>query len=872
MKQKIIFFLSLFIFISSQAQTQFNLLSPKNFDENAGGFTASNGKLFLLTEKKILVSTDSGESWNFLKDINSGTEITSSDQLLFVVGKLGLVQKSTDNGQNWQTVNLNTTENLNNVFIFNDTVVIVGSRTVFRSNDKGINWTKTDLDIFQYDSVVKSYFISPEEAHFLTSYGDLYKTTNGGINSVQTYDNPYVATSVNGLYFYNSQIGFANAVNKLLKTTNGGQTWVLATSFGQAIDSQPLYSFFFTSPTTGFAVGQYGYIFKTTNGGNTWQRVSDVAYFAEDGNNLNKVYFANNIGYIIGDHGKILKSTNQGENWVSKDFSYDYVSDIQKTNNKVYVTSGKSFYSSTDEANWTKLGTPTVEASAPYIMDSQFMNDDLGYALVGNAGGTQFSKSTNGGVTWNLLDNTHLGFNKLHFFDTQNGLRYSEFGISLTKDGGTTWQNLHNFGFFNFKAVDENTAFGYNSSRIMKTTDKGVTWTLVKEAAYFSNMYFANELIGYYTEANKLYKTYNGGTSWELVKDFYSAYNLRLNFLNANEGIAFDYNGTSYQTFDGGINWNTVTVPKLTNFFAVGRNYYVAGANGIIYKSNSYTQDYSLKTLEVTELFADKVKLNGYGSSNVSELNNIKFQYGENSDFDLQTVSTPSIIAQYNNSLLNQNIEDLKPETTYYFRISATNQSGVVTSTVKEFTTLPLHNKTLEFSNIDSNNATANINIKNNAGSVISDIKIIYGLSSENLILTKNVGSDINTYSQNILNSTLENLEPDTIYFAKLQFTQNNVIYTSDLKQFKTAILATEDLNKESSAIYPNPVKDILHITNTKNLKSISIISTSGNMVKNILSAEIKNGSIDLRNLTKGNYVVILNYDNKTVNKKIIKQ
>lgn len=872
MKQKFIFLLGIFIFLSAQAQTQFSLLNPKNFDENAGGFTASDGKLFLLTEKKILVFTDSGESWSFLKNVTNGTEITSSDQLLFVVGKLGLVQKSVDNGQIWETVNLNTTENLNNVFIFGNTVIIVGSRSVFRSADKGASWTKTDLDIFQNDSVVKSYFTSPSEAHFLTSYGDLYKTTDGGLHSVQTYDNPYVATSVNGLYFYNSQIGFANAVNKLLKTTNGGQTWVVATSFGQAIDSQPLYSFFFTSPTTGFAVGQYGYIFKTTNGGNTWQRVSAVTYFAEDGNNLNKVYFANNIGYIIGDHGKILKSTNQGENWVSKDFSYDYVSDIQKTNNKVYVTSGKSFYMSVDESNWTKLGTPTLEASAPYIMDSQFMNDDLGYALVGNAGGTQFSKTTNGGITWNLIDNTHLGFNKLHFFDTQNGLRYSEFGISLTKDGGTTWQNTHNFGFFNFKAVNENTAFGYNSSKIMKTTDKGATWILVKEATYFSNMYFANELIGYYTEANKLYKTYDGGTSWEMIKDFYSAYNLRLHFLNANEGIAYDYNGISYQTFDGGITWNTVTVPKYANFFAIGRNYYVAGANGIIYKSNSYTQDYSLKPLEVTELFADKVKLNGYGSTNVSEFSNIKFEYGENNNFGLQSTSNPSTIAQYYNSLLNKNIEDLTPETTYYFRISATNQSGAVTSTVKEFTTLPPHIKTLEFSDINSNSATANINIKNNAVKIISDIKIIYGLSSDNLTFTKNVGSEINSYSQNTLATALENLQPDTVYFAKLQFTQNNVTYTSDLKQFKTAILGTEELNKESISIYPNPVKDILHVTNTKNLQSVSVITTSGNLVKNISSAEIKDGAVDLSHLTKGNYIVILNYDGKTVNKKIIKQ
>ena len=58
MKQKIIFLLGIFIFLNTQAQTQFNLLNPKNFDENAGGFTATNGKLFLLTEKKILVSSE----------------------------------------------------------------------------------------------------------------------------------------------------------------------------------------------------------------------------------------------------------------------------------------------------------------------------------------------------------------------------------------------------------------------------------------------------------------------------------------------------------------------------------------------------------------------------------------------------------------------------------------------------------------------------------------------------------------------------------------------------------------------------------------------------------------------------------------------
>ncbi|WP_333853160.1 pectate lyase family protein [Epilithonimonas sp.] len=96
---------------------------------------------------------------------------------------------------------------------------------------------------------------------------------------------------------------------------------------------------------------------------------------------------------------------------------------------------------------------------------------------------------------------------------------------------------------------------------------------------------------------------------------------------------------------------------------------------------------------------------------------------------------------------------------------------------------------------------------------------------------------------------------------------------TTNLYYIKTAYatMATSDINKAQVTLYPNPVSDYLHInTAGEKVKSVKVYNIAGALVKNI--ADAKADSVDLRNLTTGNYIISITTDKGTITKKIIKK
>ncbi len=83
--------------------------------------------------------------------------------------------------------------------------------------------------------------------------------------------------------------------------------------------------------------------------------------------------------------------------------------------------------------------------------------------------------------------------------------------------------------------------------------------------------------------------------------------------------------------------------------------------------------------------------------------------------------------------------------------------------------------------------------------------------------------------------------------------------------------LSIKENLKDSFAIYPNPVKDVLNITSKNVLKNskYSIVNAAG---VNVQKGMISNNRIDVNNLTVGVYVLSFELDGKTVTQKFIKK
>jgi hypothetical protein len=86
-----------------------------------------------------------------------------------------------------------------------------------------------------------------------------------------------------------------------------------------------------------------------------------------------------------------------------------------------------------------------------------------------------------------------------------------------------------------------------------------------------------------------------------------------------------------------------------------------------------------------------------------------------------------------------------------------------------------------------------------------------------------------------------------------------------------TSELSTSDFDKNTFKVYPNPVKDVLHIDYTLDISSVSVYNLLG---QEVLRSDINsnNGELNMTNLSSGTYLVKIMSGNLVKTMKIIKQ
>jgi len=120
---------------------------------------------------------------------------------------------------------------------------------------------------------------------------------------------------------------------------------------------------------------------------------------------------------------------------------------------------------------------------------------------------------------------------------------------------------------------------------------------------------------------------------------------------------------------------------------------------------------------------------------------------------------------------------------------------------------------------------------------------------------------------------------PDSFAGKNVQFMvrhfecpDRNSIYIDDFEVSYASTLSTEDNITEKISVYPNSVKDIITINTNKVINSITVVNQLGQTVKVIQEKEISNNTINLSNLSKGLYFILIKIENNTQSFKIIKE
>ncbi|GGG51299.1 T9SS type A sorting domain-containing protein [Epilithonimonas arachidiradicis] len=88
-------------------------------------------------------------------------------------------------------------------------------------------------------------------------------------------------------------------------------------------------------------------------------------------------------------------------------------------------------------------------------------------------------------------------------------------------------------------------------------------------------------------------------------------------------------------------------------------------------------------------------------------------------------------------------------------------------------------------------------------------------------------------------------------------------VILDDVKISQSPFLATSDITKKETTVYPNPFKEVIYLDNADAVKSVSIADISG---RNIKTLAVTSKEIRLSDLKKGVY--ILTIENKDGSKK----
>jgi photosystem II stability/assembly factor-like uncharacterized protein len=516
----------------------------------------------------IIISAQEDWFWqNPLPQGNTLNDIDFFDEYFGLgVGNTSTIIKTSDGGLNWSLKESHRPEHIHEIVVVSNSVAYaIGYYFIIKTTDGGENWfTIPDPTNFYLNDI---FFIDEMKGFIVGEVGHMYYTDDGG-NS-WTSRNSGTTAELKSIHFFNENIGMVlgytnNYSDYIIRTTDGGITW-LNCSFSNS----PFFiaeGIFLTTELKAFAISMDD-LFYTSNGGQTWmqQQFGSSTAFAS-------IAFYDSLnGYISGVE-EIYRTSNGGNSWETFSFSLG-------------------------DAIWL------YGITAP--------NQNLIYAA-GRWGRMVYS--SDGGNSWEQRSSGPLStFRDVSFYNENYGIAIGD-GIFTTSDGGDNWIVSTGIGpLYRCTRPSLNYCFAAGAYNLLKSTDKGFTWTRhsVSDNNYFQTISFEDTLNGIASTLSgsspKIFRTFDGGENWQHITTL-GGYDLKdICFIDSVTVYACG-NGVLKST-DGGYNWININYTGLSGIqflnsltgFAVGGHNVIkttdGGQNWTLINSG-LTNDVSLKQVQ----------------------------------------------------------------------------------------------------------------------------------------------------------------------------------------------------------------------------------------------------------------------------------
>lgn len=290
---------------------------------NSSYFRGSSEYYLVDSYSRVLRTSNGGSTFDTLLGkqnytLNKIQNIT--EEVLWCNGINNSNWKSTNGGSDWIFDNYAASLNIRfSEFTDAGTGYAISERgNILRTSNFGNNWNT----VYNYNGEIFSLNFINNYTGWALSGESILMTTNGGDNWAGVSN----GNSIIRAEFMNGQTGYGFTGNQLYKTNDSGQYWSL-TFTGTIID------FNFINSLTGWILSDgdsVSLILKTSDGGVNWIQKSYI------NGNINKIKFLGvNTGYLL-SYDKLYRSTDSGTSWkyVSfptslRVFDFDFINETE---------------------------------------------------------------------------------------------------------------------------------------------------------------------------------------------------------------------------------------------------------------------------------------------------------------------------------------------------------------------------------------------------------------------------------------------------------------------------------------------------------------------------------------------------------------
>ena len=470
----------------------------------------------------------------------SVSQVWANNSYLFVLLQNNGIFRSSNNGLNWNRLNLESTSNSSYFAGIGSNIVYLSPSRLFRSSDNGDSWYLSSNGLpttFDINTIISNLNV-----FYLVVNGNLYKSTDYGENWLTlnlTLGDVRLAISGTNIYAYGS--------GGIRISIDGGVNWSYINN------------------------GLPGATFRgkiTTN--------SSTVFINMDSSNVPR---------------GIYKTTNNGMNWFPSNTGLTNlkVRELYVIGNTVFVGTLDGIFKSSDNGNsWARFnnGIEPIYCNSIYSINSNFY---AGFGTEYGLGGLYLSQ--NEGVTWNSIIGN---INSCQIFEmTVKGNTIFAYvngsGIWKSLDNGINWIRSNNglpYNVLSFRgdiiSNDGQNIYCVISGNIYKSSDEGNNWFLYNNGIGSNPNYITSNNSKVYAGCSQgLYLSLNSGGNWSLLG--LSELNVRAIDFYGNYIYAGTDNGV-FQSSDDGLNWeeiNTGLQDTSVRFLKVVGDY--------LYASNSST-------------------------------------------------------------------------------------------------------------------------------------------------------------------------------------------------------------------------------------------------------------------------------------------